>query len=84
MTGCVTSEKNQNLTLSDKLLLQWYFKIGRTGFYIVRWIGRKGWMGKLGEKTVSNNVNITNCAACQYGKQERNPKLEQVKVRIKG
>ena len=41
-------------------------------------------MGKLGEKTVSNNVNITNCAACQYGKQERNPKLEQVKVRIKG
>ena len=31
-------------------------------------------MGKLGEKMVSNNVNIPKCAASQYGKHERNPK----------
>ena len=47
-TGCVTSEKNQNPNHLEKLLLQLHFKLGHTGYSTVQWIGRQGWMGKLG------------------------------------
>ena len=74
ITRFVTIEYNQNPAHLENFLLQWHFKLGHTGFYKFQWIGRQFWMGKLGEKMGSNNVNIPKCAACQYGKQERNPK----------
>ena len=80
MTGCVIIEKKQNLNNFQKLLLQWNFKLWHTGFSTVQWIGRQVWMGNLVEKMVSNSVKITKCAACQYGKQERNTNLQQRNV----
>ena len=72
--GCATSEKNQNLTYLEKLLLQWNFKLGHTVLSKVQCIGSPGCLGKLVEKMRSNNVNILKCTACQYGRQEINPK----------
>ena len=74
MIGCVTSEKNQNLAHFDKLLLHCNFKLRRTGFSTVDWIGSQGWMRKMGDRTASKNFKITKCEACQYGNQEINPK----------
>ena len=74
MKGCVTSEKNQNLTYFDKLLLQWHFKIRYNDLFTLQWIGSQGWLGKIGEKTVNKNAKIPKCADCQYGKQEINIK----------
>ena len=84
MTGCFTSEKNQNLTHLENLILKWHFKPGHTSLYTVQWIGRQGWLGKLGEKMGRNSLNIPKCEDFQYGKQERNKNMEQDKVRIKG
>ena len=36
--------------------------------------GSQGWLDKLVDNMGTNNVNITKCAACQYGKQERHQK----------
>ena len=74
MAGCATGEKNQNLTHFENLLLQWNFKLGHNGFSKFQWIGRQGWLGKLGDNMGSKNVNIPKCEDLQYGKQERNPK----------
>ena len=74
MTRCVTIYKNQNIAHLYKLLLQWYFKLGRTSLSMFQWVGSQGWMENLGENMVSNNVKINKCAYLQYGKQEINPK----------
>ena len=68
MIVCVTSENNQNLTHLSNLLLQWYFKLGCTGFFTFQWIGRQCWMGKLVDKMGSNNVKIPKCESFQYEK----------------
>jgi hypothetical protein len=83
MTGCVTNEVNQNLTYLGKLLLQWHFKLGHVGFSTVKWIGRQGILGKLGEKMGQDQVKIPKCAACQFGKQERNPKAGSTQIKDK-
>ena len=72
--GCVTAESNQNITRLQKVLLQWHFRLGHIAFGTVQWIGRQGWLGKLGEKMGSTSVKAPKCAACLYGKQERTPK----------
>ena len=64
MTVCLTSENNQNLAHFYKLLPWWQFEFGHNGLSTVHCIGKKGCMVNLGEKTVSNNVNIPNCVAC--------------------
>ena len=69
MTRCVTSEKKQNLTHLEKLLLQWCFKLGHTGFSIVQWIGSQVWLGNMGYKIGNHNVKIIKYAAFHYGKQ---------------
>ena len=83
MTGCVTSEKNQNLTHLENILLQWNFKLGHTGLCKFQWIGRHGCLGNLGEKMGSYNVKITKCADFHYGKKERNPKSGTRKSKYK-
>ena len=74
MTGCVTRKKKHNLNHLEKLLRQWHFKLGHTGFSTFQWIERKIWLVNMGEDTGRNNVNITKCVAFQYGNQERNTK----------
>ena len=37
-TVCVTNEANQNLTPSQKELLQWHFRLGNIGFQHVQWL----------------------------------------------
>ena len=36
MTGCVTSDKNNNINHLENLILQWRFKLGHTSFYTVK------------------------------------------------
>ena len=74
ITGFVTSERNQNLTHLEKLLLRCYFKLGHTGLSTVHWVLRKGCLGNMGEKMGSNNFKIPKCSDFHYGKQEINPK----------
>ena len=81
--GCVSSEQNQNLTHLQRALLQWHHKLGHIGFETVQWIGRQGWLGQLGEKAGGTNVKWPKCAACQFGKQERNSKGGSKEVRFK-
>jgi len=72
--ACVTDEFNQNLTQLQKSLLQWHWKLGHVGFQQLQWIGRQGWLGKTGERFGISSVHPPKCGACQFGKQDRNPK----------
>ena len=65
---------NQNLTYLQKVLLQQHFRLGHVGFQQLQWIGRQGILGKLGERMGKTSVHPPKCAACQFGKQDRNPK----------
>ena len=71
---CVTDEYNQNLSHLQKLLLQWHWRLGHVGFQRLQWIGRQGILGIIGEKFGQSKVVPPKCAACAFGKQERNPK----------
>ena len=71
---CVTDEYNQNLTQLQKALLQWHWKLGHVGFQRLQWIGRQGWLGKIGERFGVSSTHPPRCGACQFGKQQRNPK----------
>ena len=81
LLGGVTAERNQNLTYLMKLLLRWHIKLGHIDFSVVKWIGRQGWLGKMCEQMGRNSVKIPKCAACQYGKQERNTKEGSTQVK---
>jgi Reverse transcriptase (RNA-dependent DNA polymerase) len=72
LASCVSNESNQNLTTLQKGLLRWHFRFGHVGFSTVQWIGRQGWVGQAGEQWGKTTVKIPKCAACQFGKQERN------------
>ena len=48
--SCVTDALNQNLTSLQKVMLQWHYKIGHIGFQHLQWIGRQGWLGKMGAR----------------------------------
>ena len=63
--------------------MQWHFKLGHTGFYIVPFILRQGCLGNLVENMGRNNVNIPMCEYFHYRKQERNPKSGTRKIKYK-
>ncbi len=48
--------------------------MGHVGFQRLQWIGRQGWLGKFGECFDQSSIKAPKCAACQFGKQECNPK----------
>jgi hypothetical protein len=73
-TVCVTDESNQNLTNNQKNMLRWHWKLGHVGFQQLQWIGRQGWLGKVGELFGDTKVHPPKCASCQFGKQERTPR----------
>ena len=74
MSGWVTDEHNRNLIMLQKYLLRWHHRLGHLGFQHLQWIGRKQWLGKLGEKIGKCNNPAPQCASCQFGIQDRTPK----------
>lgn len=72
--SCVSKEANQNMSPLSKMLLRWHFKLGHVGFQQLQWIGRQGWLGLQGENWGKSSVECPDCAACNFGKQGRNPK----------
>ena len=73
LTGCITNETNQNLTMQQKNLLRWHFRLGHIGFAAVQWLGRSGLLGIKGETMGRANLQAPRCAACQFGKQGKTP-----------
>jgi len=69
--ACVSDERNQNLSHKAKTLLQWHFRLGHVGFQRLKWIGRQGWLGGVGERFGLSSVEAPKCAACQFGQQQR-------------
>ena len=74
LTGLVTDESNQNLTFLRKWILKYHWKLGHVGFSCLQWIGRQGWLGAIRKNLREPNVEPPKCAACLFGKKERNPK----------
>ena len=70
---CVTTESNQNLTTSQKILLSWHFRFGHLNFSTIQWILRSGIFGKNSTFSSAGNCQHPKCAACEYGKASRRP-----------
>ena len=85
LTGCVSDEVNQNLIYLQKVMLQWHYKLGHVGFSTIKWMGRHGWLGKIGEKMGSDRVqcSIIKCAAYSFGNKAEPPKKERLLSKIK-
>lgn len=72
--GGVTDEDNQNLTVMQKALLNWHYRLGHLGMQHTQWLGRQGILDSLGKRWGSTTVNIPKCAPCLLGKQKRRTK----------
>ena len=73
LKSCVSDETNQNLTRAQRILLRHHFRLGHTGFRLVQWLGRNGWLGNDGISMGKSNCDVPKCAACQLGKQSHTP-----------
>ena len=65
----VTYEADQNLTLSQKELLGWHFRLGHIGLQHVQWLIRTG----QGNPKAVANCERPKCAACEFGKGHHRP-----------
>ena len=70
---CVTNKANQNLTPSQKELLRWHFRLGHIGFQHVQWLIRTGRLKVQGNSKSVANCERPKCAACKFGKGQRQP-----------
>ena len=68
---CVTNEANQNLTPSQKELLQWYFRLGHIGFQHFQWLIHTGCLKVQRNSKAVANYKRPKCAACEFGKGHR-------------
>ena len=64
LSGYLYDETNQNLFWIRKCLLKVHVKLGHLGFTHVKWLGRKGFFGGLGEKFGDTAVEPPKCASC--------------------
>ena len=77
---CVTNDDNQNLTSSQKDLLQRKFRLGHIGFQHVQWSIQTGRLKVQGNFKAVAYCKCTKCAACEFGKSHRRPnKLNTIK-----
>ena len=60
----ITDGKNQNLTFMQKQLLKSHEKLNHLGFQQLKWIGRKGWLGLLGNKIRYSSIDILKFTIC--------------------
>ena len=67
---CITAESNTNLSFLQRMKLRWHWKLGHLSFQNLNWIGREGYLGKIGEKLGHSSVPDPVCASCQFGKQK--------------
>jgi len=65
---CVSDEVNQNLTLAQKQLLQWHFKLGHTSFATLQALTRKGQL-----PSIISRCAPPLCASCRFGAASRTP-----------
>ena len=65
---CDSDEVNQNLISKQKILLQWYFKIGHMFFAKLQAIARRGHL-PAGIATCQAPL----CASCRYGAAMKTP-----------
>ena len=65
---CVIDEENQNLSVGQKELLKWHFKLGHIGFDWLQWLARR----KLLPYKIAN-VEKPLCASCRFGAGHRIP-----------
>ena len=70
---CVTDEQNQNLTIAQKELLRWHFRLGHLNFKAIQMLLRGKTLGDSNLKVAAGRCAIPKCASCQYGKQKRRP-----------
>ena len=76
----VTNEDNQNITPSQKELLQWHFRLGHIWFQHVEWLIRTGRLKVQGNSKVVANCERPKCAACEFGKgHSRSNKVNTIK-----
>ena len=70
---CVTEESNQNLSYSQKELMQWHFRLGHLNFRAVQAILKSGALGHTPGAKAASRCAHPKCASCQYGKGHRRP-----------
>lgn len=70
----VLVETNQNISPLKQIWLQWHQKLGHPGFTLVQQLGLGGFLSKAALSLTHNKFQQPPfCAACQFGKQSRNP-----------
>ena len=63
---CITNEANQNLTISQKELLRWHFRLGHIGLQHVQWLIRTVCLKVQGIFKSVSNCERPKCAACEF------------------
>ena len=69
----VNNEDNQNLTLTQKELLLWQFRLGYIGFQNVQWLIHTGRMKVHRNSKAVATCEIPKFAACKFGKGHYRP-----------
>ena len=70
-TVYVTHKSNQNITISQKELLKWNFRMGNIGFKHVKWLNNTRILKVQGNSNSVANFERTNCAGHEFGKGHR-------------
>ena len=63
---CVTNKANQNITPSQKEILQWRFRLGHIGFQHVQWLICTGNMKVQANSKAVANCERPKCSACEF------------------
>ena len=65
---CVTNKANQNLTPSQKYMIQWHFILVHIGFQHVKWLIRTGFLKVQGNYKAGDNCESPKCDSYEFGK----------------
>ena len=68
---CVTNEANQNLTPSQKDLLQWHFRLGHIGLQHMKWLICTKFLKVQENSRVVDNCERPVSSSCKFGKGHR-------------
>ena len=72
LTTQLESEKNQNLTAIQKMMLDWHHKLNHLGYSHIRWLAKRGLLGNKAMRLMDvADKELPLCATCLYGKQKK-------------
>lgn len=71
LNSCVTAETNQNLTQSQKFLLQTHWKHAHRNMQSIQQLLRSGALGSTPLHKAAGSCSIPLCASCSFGKGRR-------------